>query len=233
VGRVGIDVNMVIGSVDPRDVQRLASAGERAGLLGLWVTAEASRSTDPERPDDALIDACEAIPALVPVPVLVPPTGFPRAHSRAVELMSGGAHRVVRLCPVTHGYPLLDWVVSPIPELCARHGVALMLDFDAGPVPWGGVVDFARMFPSLPLITLGADVARDRALPAVLDHALNLLMATGSDDIEYLTATFGHHRFVWSGGSSEPTAPCRGLPEAIASGNAEALWAGSYAGAHL
>ncbi len=231
--RIGIDVNVVAGSVDPAAVQRLASVGERVGLRKLWLTAAASRSGDPEHPDDALTQACEVIPSVAHIPVLVPPTGLPRAYERALKITSGRAHRVIRLCPATHDYPLLDWVVAPIPELCARHGVALMLDFDDNSVPWGAVVDFARRFPSVPLIALGAEIGSDRAAPAVLDRTLNLLLTIGSGDISQLVETFGHHRFVWSGGSAEPTAPPRGLSEPVVAGNAEALAGGLYARAHL
>jgi hypothetical protein len=171
VDTAGIDVNVVAESADPEGVRHLAHIAERLDLFELRATAEASRSGDPEVPDDALARA--------------------------------------------------------------RHGLALMLDFDDAPLPWGAMVDLARGFPSLPLILLGAGAARDRALPAVLDHTLNLLVATGSGDIAQLVDTFGPHRFVWTAGASEPTAPPPGLHESVLHGNARALAAGDYAGSHL
>jgi hypothetical protein len=94
------------------------------------------------------------------------------------------------------------------------------------------------------MVVLEADVATDRAAPAVLDTAPNLLLHVGRlDTVERLmglVAAFGGHRFVW--GSSEiadadaareAIADAEGIDwqdrTAILSGNAEALQHGSYA----
>ena len=68
---------------------------------------------------------------LLEAPTVVPPD--------AVDPGSGA----VRLCPVRDGYPLVDWLLSPLPELCEREGVALVLDFAPGSIPWNDVVTFA------------------------------------------------------------------------------------------
>jgi hypothetical protein len=229
----GIDVNMIVTAVGASDVDRLAAAAERAGVLRLWATPEASRSGDPEPHDDALARAAATSSVIDPLPVLVPPTGRPRDYARSLELIAHGGHRVVRFCPLAHGYPLLDWILEPLPELCARHGAAIVLDFEGGSVAWGPVADFARAFPSVPVVVVGADVARDRSVPAVLDRTLNVVLTVASDGAPELIETFGAHRFVWSAGSSEPVAPPPDLPEPVAGGNAAALAAGLYAGAHL
>jgi len=51
--------------------------------------------------------------------------------------------KAVRLCPNRDAYPLVDWVLSPLPERCEREGVTLVLDFAPGSIPWNDVVTFA------------------------------------------------------------------------------------------
>jgi hypothetical protein len=109
----------------------------------------------------------------------------------------------------------------------------MLLDFAGGRVPWGPVADLARAFPSVPVVVVGADLVRDRSLPAVLDRTLNVVATVAAEGATDLIETFGAHRFVWSACSSEPQAPPPDLPEPVAGGNAAALAAGLYAGAHL
>jgi hypothetical protein len=229
----GIDVNVIAEAVDASDVQRLATAAERAGVLRLWVTARASRGGDPEVHDNALASAAAESSVIDALPVLVPPTGLRREYARSLELIADSPYRVVRFCPLAHGYPLLDWILEPLPELCARYGVAMLLDFEGGSVPWGPVSDFAREFPSVPVVVVGADVVRDRSVPAVLDRTSNVVVTLASEGATDLIEAFGAHRFVWSAGSSEPLAPPPDLPEPVAGENAAALAAGRYARAHL
>jgi hypothetical protein len=230
LGRAGIDVNVVLAAADAAALEQLAATRDDLDLLGCWVSPARSCSEDPESHDDDLAAACADGPAeILPVPVLVPSTGSPRAHERASRLIRN--HRVVRLCPSGHRYPLLDWVVSPIPELCDRNGTSLLLDFSGGLVPWSEVVPFARRFPSLPMVVFGDELALDRAAPAALDHALNLLLTVAGESASPLVATFGASRFLWAAGGGV-RAP-DGLPRDVTDGNARTLADGTYAGRHL
>jgi hypothetical protein len=229
VARAGIDVSVVVDEADEAAVRRLASDLDRLELLETWVSAASSRTADPSASDDALAAVCDGSPTLVPVPVLVPPTGRNGAFDRAVRVAEAAERRLVRLCPAGHRYPLVDWVLSPLPELCQRAGIALLLDFEGWSPPWVEIVAFARSYPSLPMVVLGAE-ARDRAAPAALDAALNLIVALTADDPE-LIETFGTARFVWSAGG-HAAAP-RGLGEPILHENARALASGTYAERHL
>ncbi len=248
MARVAIDVNLVVDGARDDVVQeseaRLAGRDIAAG----WVTAAGARNDDPEEHDQRLARACEGSSSLHPVPVLAPPTGVPGAYARAQRLAATARCRVVRLCPGSHGYPLADWLLSPLPELCQREGLALMLDFEPEPVRWDETVVFARSYPSLPMVVLDAGIGVDRALPAALDAAPNLLLHAGRlrslEDLVRLADIFGASRFVW-GSSGHPGADAaresiadtEWLGEesraAILYGSAQALMDGNYADTFL
>jgi hypothetical protein len=245
VARTGIDVNLVVGRRDVSEgVERtLATRDVRAA----WVTAAEARLGEPELHDEWLIGICGDASSLVPVPVLLPPTGLPGAYDRARRIAAAG-HRLVRLCPTTHRYVLVDWVLSPLPELCAREGLAILLDFDPEPVSWRDVVALGRAFPSLPLVVLGVEVGADRSIPSVLDAAPNVVCAVAElatpEDLARLCKHFGASRFVCESGdrtdgkdviaaiaaSNLLAADAR---DAVLHANAEALARGAYAEAFL
>jgi hypothetical protein len=240
-----LDVNFVVDEVGVgigRTEQRLA---ERA-IDSAWVTAAAARTDDPDEHDRRLAQACEGSATLRPVPVLVPPTGQPGALDQAQQLIVSGS-RVVRLCPGRHRYPLADWVLSPLPELCEREGAALVLDFAPEPIDWARIVAFARTYPSLSMVVLETDLT-DRTVPAALDAAPNVVLHLGRlgtlERLIRLTTVFGRHRVVWGSSESANADEARravsetdDLAEegraAILHGNAEALQDGSYAEAFL
>src|SRR5438046_2823597 len=56
--------------------------------------------------------------------------------------------------PSSHRYPLVDWVLSPVPELCEREGVAVVLDFAPEAVKWAEAVAFARHYSPVPMVIL-------------------------------------------------------------------------------
>jgi hypothetical protein len=216
---VAIDVNLVLDEVDVDD----AGLTER-GLAGAWVTARASRTDDPAVHDARLERVLAGSESLRPLPVLLPPTGITGAYARAREIVRAAPLHVVRLCPTGHRYPLADWVLSPIPELCERESFALVLDFAPADLPWSEVVAFARAFPSVPLVVLG--VGDERVAPAALDAAPNLILHLEGTPSPELVATYGGSRFV-------AVSSTAGLldrdQELILQGNAEALADGSYA----
>jgi hypothetical protein len=100
--------------------------------------------------------------------------------------------KAVRVCPHRDAYPLVDWVLSPLPERCEREGAMLVLDFAPGSIPWTDVVTFARAFPTVPMVVLGAE--SNRVAAAALDATANLVLQGAG--FESLAATVGAHRFV-------------------------------------
>lgn len=220
---VAIEVNLVLDAVAVDEVV----LSER-GLGGAWVTANASRTDDPVAHDARLGRVLSGSETLRAVPVLLPPTGANGAYARAREIIHSAPFHVVRLCPTGHRYPLADWVLSPIPELCERQSFTLLLDFAPAHVAWLEVVAFARVFPSVPIVLLG--VGDERAAPAALDAAPNLILHLDGTVSAGLVATYGGSRFVAA--SAAEDLPDRDR-ELILQRNAEALADGSYAGQWL
>jgi hypothetical protein len=232
---VGIDVNLIVEEATAAELHGWTELMAEHELAGAWVTPRAARTGDPAA-GDALAAVCDGIDTLQVMPVLVPPTGAPGALERALRIAASAALRVVRLCPRGHGYPLVDWTVSPLPELCARERMAMVLDFAPGDPPWRDIVDLARRHPALPLVVIGGPAGAVHTMPAVLDATANVLVdVSGHPDlraIPALVAAFGSHRFVWgSGGKREAVAGrsrLDGLGDAILGSNAAALGAGTY-----
>jgi hypothetical protein len=212
-----VDVNLAVEHVTAAALQAAADLLATHGLAGGWVTT-----------GDA--EPVAAPPGVHVVPVLVPPTGAPDALARAERIAAKAALRVVRVCPGTHGYPLLDWVLTPLPELCARERMAMMLDFSPGEPPWRELVELARQHPALPLVVVGGSMSM-YTVPAVLDATANVILdASGLPD---LAAEFGVHRFVW-GSAGSPDRMRRERPVAVAlASTTAALAAGTYAETYL
>lgn len=243
MARNAIDVNLVADAASDDVALKSEARLDARGITAAWLIAAAARSEDPEEHDQRLARACEGSSSLYPVPVLVPPTAVPGAYDRARRLAATARCRVVRLCPGGHRYPLADWVLTPLPELCQRERLALMLDFEPDPVRWDETVAFARSYPSLPMVLLDAEIGADRALPAALDAAPNLLLHVGRlcslEDLIRLTDAYGPSRFAWGSGHPEADAARESIAAAerlggevraaILHGNAQALQDGSYA----
>jgi hypothetical protein len=212
-----VDVNLAVAEMTASALEAAAALLATHGLAGAWVTTSEG-------------EAVAAPPGLHVVPVLVPPTGAPDALDRAERIAAEAVLRVVRLCPTAHGYPLLDWVLTPLPELCARERMAMMLDFTPGEPPWRELVELARRHPALPLVVVGGSMSM-YTVPAVLDATANVILdACGLPD---LGAKFGVHRFVWgSAGSPDRMRDERAVAAALA-GTAAALAAGTYAETYL
>jgi hypothetical protein len=206
VGRSRIDVNAV---VELDDLPSLRTTAEELDLV-LWLTAASSRAAAHGTAHDELAAACYGSPRLLPVPVVVPAAGRPDAAGELAGLLETSAIRVARLCPATHRYPLVDWVLSPLPELCDTLGVALLLDFAPAPIDWAAAVALARAYPTVPFLVLDCDVSLELASPAALDAALNLVLhvdpASGHDDVQRLAGVFGRRRFV-RGSATQAFAP--------------------------
>jgi hypothetical protein len=206
------------------------------------VTSGADRTGDPAPLDEAALEGS----TLSAVQVALPPVSEPGGLSLATRLAASTRCRALRICPAGHGYPLLGWVLSPLPELCAREHIALLLDFGDEATPWRDVVELARAFPALPLVALGGLLDGDRTVPAVLDATANVVVelsrARDAGGVAELAGRFGAHRFVWGSGGSREALQQRaelmhGLDEAaresVLNHNAVALGDGTYAARYL
>jgi hypothetical protein len=127
----------------------------------------------------------------------------------ALDAVAAGAGRIVRISPGPNGdrYPLLDWVLSPLPETCEREDLGLAIDYRGAAIPWEDVVRFSRAYPALPIVLIGASIGGDGVIPAALDVAPNLILELASGPIDEglaaLVARFGTHRFTDSADAIE------------------------------
>lgn len=209
-----------------------------------WLVHDRSRHSDPQEHDATLLEACHSHGTQCRAQlVLVPPFIDDSAELR-MAAASPDTCRVMRLCPgpLGHGYPLVDWVLSPLPESCERENLALAIDYQDANIPWTDVVGFARSFLTVPMILIGALVGEDRTLPAALDVAPNLIIElSGLRDgptLPPLLEHFGAHRFVYGSGgrsSADLIAPLLNADVlgAVLGGTADAIGSGAWRETHL
>ncbi len=200
-----------------------------------WVVQESALGSEPlESPGST--QAGER-----PVVVLIPgDVGVIR--DRLSRWAGAGAPRIARIHPGVggHGYPLVDWLLPPLPEVLDRDGWALGVDpGDSRPYPWEPLVALARRYPALPVVALGAPLG-DRTAMRALDSTGNLLLAVaGGLDDRALTALAlvvrqaGAHRVVAGSGARSGAPPLpTGLDTdaltAMASGTADAIGSGRW-----
>ena len=245
MSRTGIDTNLRadVSSVDW--LERTAGLVDDLGLAAGWVLADADADADAGDPGggpdrDARVRR---------IPVLGPPAAHPGIVARARAHAAHDASRVVGLRPARDGYPLADWVLSPLPELCEREQLTLILDYVGAPIPWLEIVPFARCYPGLPMLLLGASVGGDEVAPSALDAAANLVLGVGRlgapDDLVRLVEVFGSQRFAYASATSTSEQGATRLRElraarldhdaehGVLAGTAAALAEGRYAGAFL
>jgi hypothetical protein len=233
-----VDINCVLPSIS--ELGPLFDCDES------WVVNDVSLRDDPRRGDDELLLAVQGlIPRVRPQIVLIPPAHRSGEVQRALDARARGGCGLVRLSPGAggHRYPLVDWLLTPLPETCEREGLGLALDYGpAGSQPaWEDVVVFARAFPSVPIVVMGVDLEADFVVRGALDAAPNLLIElSGLPRARVLSeevARFGGHRFLFgSRGAADPGDADR-LVEmlsvsdkiAILSGNADSLQLGTWA----
>jgi hypothetical protein len=129
---------------------------------------------------------------------------------QALDAVAADAGRTLRISPGPNGdrYPLLDWVLSPLPETCEREDLSLAIDYRGAAIPWDEVVRFSRAYPALPIVLIGASIGGDGVIPAALDVAPNLILELASAPVDEkvagLIARFGAHRFTDSADAIEP-----------------------------
>ncbi|MDQ6709893.1 MAG: hypothetical protein M3Z11_04980 [Candidatus Dormibacteraeota bacterium] len=131
---------------------------------------------------------------------------------RALDTVRARTDRLVRVCPGPngHGYPLLDWMLSPLPETCERENLGLVIDYQGAAIPWELVIPFARAYPGLPMILVGASGQSLSVIPAALEVAANLIVelpdASDRPTVERLVGRFGSHRVTVSASTIVPDA---------------------------
>ena len=230
------------------DVNRIVDlTGELADLPPgheAWLVHDKSRHADPQEPDETLLKACGSLGIHCRAQLVLMPPFLDDWAERGMHAGSSGACRMVRLCPGPkgHGYPLVDWVISPLPETCERENVALAIDYQDSGIPWSEVVSFARAYPAVPMIVTGAAVGEDRTIQAALPVAPNLVielsgLRTGQG-LAPLVERFGAHRFVYGSGGrgSETRIPRELAPsvlEALVAGTADAIESGAWRETYL
>src|SRR5262249_24115478 len=124
------------------------------GVDEAWTMNPAARQGDP-----AAHETKNAPNGKVREYLVMLPTGMRTLGDRLAAHRANGGPAVVRLCPGPggHGFPLEAWAVSPIPEFCEREELALGVDYDGAPAfPWSELVAFARAYPRLTVLALGA-----------------------------------------------------------------------------
>jgi hypothetical protein len=180
--------------------------------------------------------------------LVVRPGPLADLEERVTRNLEAGGPRAVRLCPgpADHDYPLEPWVLSPLPEYCAREDVAVLVDpgSSSGRYPWAEIVRLAREYPSLVVVALAAPLAGPTAARA-LDAAPNLVLETSAldggagTDVRQLVSSAGSHRLAYGSGDRSIAASAVGacLPDAatpsVLAGTADLIGLGAWAQAYL
>ena len=127
----------------------------------------------------------------------------------ALDIVAGDAGGTVRIYPGPRGdgYPLVDWVLSALPETCERESLGLAIDYRGAAIPWDDVVRFSRAYPALPIVLIGASIGSDGVIPAALEVAPNLILELASEPVGEtlvrLVRRYGAHRFTDSAAAIE------------------------------
>lgn len=213
-----------------------------AGMDETWVMNPDVRRGDPAAYDGALgavANMCEYVVTL--------PNALGTLGDRLKARRAQGAPAIVRLCPggAGHGFPLVSWAVSPIPEFCEREELALAVDYGGSVFPWSDVVAFARAYPRLVVLALGAPLGgptAERALDATPNLVLDTAGLATAADLPALAAMVracGAYRVAYGSGESRVDIAEieRVLPPpeiaTVFSGTAGHLYAGTWASEYL
>jgi hypothetical protein len=208
-----------------------------------WVMDPRAAQRDPAFLDGTSVLDTRMRPYLVAVP-----GRLADLERRVAAHRASGGPAVIRICPgpLGHGYPLVSWAVSPVPEYCAGEELALVIDFRSQPpaYPWSEIVDFARAYPRLAIVALGAPLHGPTAGRA-LDATSNLVLDTSSlgaadaIDLGELARTRGAYRLAYGTGIARmpPTAVAANVAPAdadiILAGTAKHLGDGTWSTTYL
>ena len=233
------------------DIDALADAKPRDDRITpeeAWVIDARARRGHPADFDRDLLAGSAGQSGRRPQLVALPGS-LAALEARVADYRMAGAPSVLRICPGPsgHGYPLEDWVLSPLPEYCDRERLALIVDVSADGMdyPWAALVRLARDHPSLPVVALGAPLRAPTAARA-LDAAANLVLdASGvvesgtRSDLADLVAEVGAYRFAYGSGRGRVPATdvAAALPDAevdmVLAGTADLLGSGRWGSRYL
>jgi hypothetical protein len=213
------------------------------GVTEAWTMDPRAAQADPAKLEELPVSDARVRPYLVAIP------GRIADLERRVAAHRGrGGPAVIRICPgpYAHGYPLVTWAVSPIPEYCAREELALVIDFHSGATgyPWSEIVDFARAYPRLAVVALAAPLngpTAGRALDATANLILDTSAASATEAVAVgeLAATRGAYRLAYGTGATRmPGAVVlknvdAADAEEILAGTARHLAAGTWSSTYL
>ncbi|HVZ13750.1 MAG TPA: hypothetical protein VG894_04755 [Bauldia sp.] len=224
------------------DINGRAGQPPPPGVDETWVM-----NPDVRRGDPVAFDGTLGAIANVHEYVVTLPNALGTLADRLTARRRQGAPAIVRLCPGIsgHGFPLESWAVSPIPEFCEREELALAVDYGDAAFPWSEIVAFARGYPRLAVLALGAPLGGPTAARA-LDATPNLVFDTtglsSAADLPAFAAMVracGAYRVAYGSGTSRVNMSEieRVLSvtdgDAIFSGTAGHLFAGTWASEYL
>lgn len=194
-----------------------------------WVMHPRAAEADPATLPAAPFSDSRVRPYLVAVP-----GRLAELERRVAAHRANGGPAVVRICPGPHGhgYPLVSWAVSPLPEYCAREELALVIDFrSAAPAyPWSEIVEFARAYPRLAVVALAAPLhgpTAGRALDATSNLVLetSALKAAEASELGELATTRGAYRLAY--GTAATRTPAAVVSAFVAPADADSILAGT------
>ena len=160
------------------------------------------------RHDPAMVGSVAAAGANMRECVVAMPGSAGDLDGRVKASRAAGAPAVVRVCPGTagHGYPMEPWAIGPIPEYCEREDLVIVAGFGEDVAfPWSEVVAFARSYPRLAFVALGAPIAGPTAARA-LNAAPNLVLDTSGiaaaelPALAVLARSHGAYRLAYGSG---------------------------------
>jgi hypothetical protein len=201
------------------------------GVDEVWVVNPLARRNDP-----AAFDGATPPIANVRECVVAMPESSGDLPARVSAARAAGAPAVVWVCPGPdgHGYPMQSWAVSPIPEFCERENLALIVDpGDTPEYPWADIVSFARAYPRLPIVTLGAPLVgptTSRALDATPNLIFDISGLDSTSDLAALAVVArgrGTHRLVYGSGDCDIAATK--IAAAFAAGDTVEIFSGNAA----
>ncbi|MFI9581543.1 amidohydrolase family protein [Streptomyces sp. NPDC052236] len=195
-----IDINRILGplpydEVASRDPVGLVRELDRLRIDAACVVHTHALYGDPSDGNESLTQTEGSRSRLRPVPVLIPgPLGTPE--------WLGGA-RLVRLCPVEHGWSLTGEHALILTSRLARSRTAVLLGFES--VTAEDVHALAGARPELRIVLTGTGYRRMRELAELMERHERLSVDTstlaGHLQVEWLARRYGAHRVLFGTGA--------------------------------
>jgi hypothetical protein len=211
------------------DINADASVPPVDGVTEAWVVDAEAAAADPARRRDR-----PAFPITVRSHLVVLPGRFSDLEAGVAAHRANGGPAVIRIRPGPggHGYPLVSWAISPLPEYCAREELALAIDFGGGErgYPWSELVDFARGYPRLAVVALAAPLSgptAGRALDATANLILDTSAAAAKDAVAVgeLAVSRGAYRLAYGTGTARM--PVAAILDHVAAADAAIILSGT------